>query len=228
MTNTNETLPRQLTPKEVALLVRTLREAHQWTQATLAEIAKVTERTVQRVEAGDPSDLHTRRALATALGCEDPDAFNRKMAIPTEDEARRLKEEFERDHLILDAAEMKTGRQLATLFESGTMDMSTPTDDMPEKAARDFAVLLDYLRDYRDIADEYGEVQKLDVYAEVQQYIDAISAAEFLIMAATRRAKLVGEQWENKTPWEVNLVYLTTAAKGREQLKMAVPRRVQL
>lgn len=228
MTATTETQPRLLTPKEVALLVRTLREARQWTQETLAEIAKVTVRTLQRVESGDPSDIHTRRALATALGCEDPDAFNRKLAIPTEDEARRLKEEFEREHLILDAVVVTTGRQLATLFETATMDMSTPAEAMPETTAQEFAALLDYLRDYRDVAVEYSEVQKLDVHADVQRHMDAIATAGFVICAATRRTKLVSRQWEDKTPWDVTLVYLTTVANGHEQTKMAVPRRVQL
>ena len=123
---------------------------------------------------------------------------------------------------------METGRQLAKLCASAEMSVISPAEDMPEEAARDFAVLCDYLRDYCDIEDEYTEVQKLDVYAEVQQHIDDIFAAGFVIKVATRRAKLVSGQPENKTPWDVGIVYLTTVAKGREQLKMAVPRRVHL
>ena len=40
MTTTTETRPRLFSPKEVALLVRTLRESRQWTQETLAEIER--------------------------------------------------------------------------------------------------------------------------------------------------------------------------------------------
>jgi transcriptional regulator with XRE-family HTH domain len=118
-----------LTPKELALLVRTLRNARPWTQEQLAEIAKLTVRTVQRVEAGIPSDIHTRRPLADAFGYNDVDIFNRAIAIPTEERAHRLNHEFERDHAILDATAVETGRQLATLFETATMDLSAPAED---------------------------------------------------------------------------------------------------
>lgn len=228
MATTTENAPRLLDAQEIALLVRSSREARQWSQETLAEIAKVTVRTVQRIEAGEPSAVDSRRALAVALGYEDPDTFNRPHVIPTAEELQRQQEEFEREHLILDSVGVTTGRQLATLFETSTMDISTPAASMPEAAQQEFATLLDYLRDYRDIASEYSEVQKLDVHSDLQQHLDAIATAGFAICAATRRTKLVGQHWADKTPWEVTLVYLATVPKGHEQTKIAVPRRVQL
>ena len=58
---------RATRPEELAEIVKVLREHNGWTQATLAEIAKLTERTIQRVESGEPSNLDTRRALASAF-----------------------------------------------------------------------------------------------------------------------------------------------------------------
>ncbi len=224
MTTTVE--PRLLTPKEVALLVRTLRETRQWTQDTLAEIAKVTPRTVQRVEAGEPSDLHTRRALAGALGCEDPDFFNRRLAIPTEDEARALQEEFEREHVVLDVTRVASGRELAALFEVSTMDVSLAGKDASDEVAREFASMVDELRDYRDIASDYSETEKCAFGEHLLSRIVLIAASGFVVCAARRQVRIGNDQMPTKTPWDANLLYLTTMAKESSQTKIAVPRRI--
>lgn len=228
MITDTEAPPRLLTPDEVGLLVRTFRDFRQWSQATLAEIAGLTERTVQRVEAGEPSSVDTRRALAVALQYEDPDAFNKPHAIPTEEETRKAKEAFEREHLILDAVEVTSGRQLAGLYEWTMMDMSYPAEEMPEPVQQEFAILLDYLRDYRDAADEYSEVQKLDVHADLQKHLDAITSAGFVVLAARRDTQLVARDCADAKPVTARLLYLTTAPKDQSPRKLAVPRTVRL
>ena len=47
--------------------IKKLREARSWTQAHLAEAARVTERTVQRAEAGQPIAAESLQALAGAF-----------------------------------------------------------------------------------------------------------------------------------------------------------------
>jgi transcriptional regulator with XRE-family HTH domain len=70
------------TPAELAKFVKTMREMNKWSQATLAELARVTERTIQRVENGEPSSLDTRRALARAFAYEDLDVFEKSWPFP--------------------------------------------------------------------------------------------------------------------------------------------------
>ncbi|QCY14151.1 helix-turn-helix domain-containing protein [Pseudomonas sp. MPC6] len=48
--NTASSQPRMLSLEELATLIRKMREAFQWTQETLAELAGLNVRTVQRVE----------------------------------------------------------------------------------------------------------------------------------------------------------------------------------
>ena len=57
-------------PADLAVFVRTLRDERKWSQETLAALARITERTVQRVENGEPSSLDTHRAIADAFGYE--------------------------------------------------------------------------------------------------------------------------------------------------------------
>ncbi len=99
MTHATEQAPRNLTPAELATLVRAFRDMRSWSQEQLAEIARLTTRTVQRVEDGEPSSVDTRRALAAAFGFEDIDAFNKPYVIPTPEEAAAAKERFDKDHV---------------------------------------------------------------------------------------------------------------------------------
>ena len=118
--------PRQLTHGELASIICQFRELRQWSQETLAELSGLSVRTIQRVEKGEPSDVDTRRALASAFEIEDPDLFNKPYVIPTPDEWKKLREEFEREHVTLDTVVATTGKELAHLFETSTMDMSNP------------------------------------------------------------------------------------------------------
>jgi transcriptional regulator with XRE-family HTH domain len=56
---------RVLTPQELSLIIVEQRQQRGWTQATLAKLSRLTERTIQRIEGGEPSSVDTRRALAS-------------------------------------------------------------------------------------------------------------------------------------------------------------------
>lgn len=74
-----------------------------WTQETLAELSGLTPTTVQRLGAGMPSRLHTRRAVTWVFGLEDTDWLSKPLPIPTGKEIRAQREAFERNHLVLEA-----------------------------------------------------------------------------------------------------------------------------
>lgn len=220
--------PRLLTEQELGGVIRSFREMRQWSQETLAALSGLSVRTIQRVEKGEPSDLDTRRALARAFDSEDLDIFNKPYSIPTPEEVKQAQEEFEREHLIIDATVASTGRELALLFAGSTMDMANPAIELDRDPAAAFAGLVDYLRDYRDCADVYTEVQKLDVFDDIQQHVDALDAADISVCYATRNTKLVGRDWPDKTPWPVKIVYLSAFKKGMVPAKMAVSRKINL
>lgn len=92
---------RTLTPVELAALVRMFRESKGWSQEQLAEISKLSSRTVQRVEEGLPSSVNTRRAIASAMGFEDIDALNKPHAIPSPGQVAERQARFDREHLTV-------------------------------------------------------------------------------------------------------------------------------
>jgi transcriptional regulator with XRE-family HTH domain len=225
MMNTEQNAaPRLLTPHELAAVIRVFRELRGWSQETLGALCPLSVRTIQRVERGEPSNLDTRRALARAFDIADVDVFNKPYSIPTTENLKKMQEEFDHENLLLDTTVAETGRELGVLFERATMNLSNPAIELKPEPATEFATLIDYLREYRDAAEFYSEVDKLVVFAEIQRHLDALATTGICICYATRETRLVGADWRDTTPWPVTLVYLTACEKGKALPKMAVPK----
>jgi transcriptional regulator with XRE-family HTH domain len=216
--------PRLLTADELAAVIRMFRESRQWSQETLAALSGLSVRTVQRVENGEPSGIDTRRAIARAFDADDLDVFNKPYAIPTAEELRAEKERFDREHLVLDAVLVTSGREFAARFRESTGELATPAPEMSEPAARAFASMVDYLRDYRDY-DPMSETEKLDLSEPVQGYIDELAAEGIVVCYAMREASIVGPTWPDKTPMPVTLIYLSAFHKDAAPERFVVSRK---
>lgn len=223
MSATEKTQPRLLTPEELGLVVKIHRELRQWSQEQLGELSGLSTRTIQRVEGGKPSDLDTRRALARAFDLEDIDAFNKPYVIPTEDELKAAKEEFDKENITLPVLPLSTGKELAGLVELASMDLSTPAFELSREADERFAELIDYFRDYRDCADCYSQRDKFAIYDELQEHIDALKALEVSLRYATRKMVVKGDVPEAK-PVPVKVLYVIAFPLGKEPTEIATPR----
>ena len=223
-----KTMPRALTPAELAGVIRMFREARQWSQEQLADVAGLSTRTVQRVETGQPSDLDTRRALARAFEAEDIDLFNKPYVIPTAEELKAARAKFERDHITLDAHPLTTGRQLADLAEIHSMDLSTPGFEMSREAEQEFAALVDYVREYRDCHDLYQEADKFEVYDALQAHIDALKKLDVSLRYAERPLDLITMGEPAAKPWKTSAFYLVAFRLGHEPDHFATPHKVKV
>lgn len=218
--------PRLLTPDELAAFVKLYRQLRQWSQEQLADISGLSARTIQRVERGDPSDLDTRRAIARAFEFEDIDVLNKPYSIPTDEELAAEKEKFEREHVTLEALPLTTGKQLAHLVETTSMDMSTPAFEMSREADETFAALIDYFRDYRDCADMYSEVQKFEVYDELQDQVDSLKALGVSLCYATRKLQVKVNDDPSVKPLPATALYVVAFPLGKEPKTFVTPRAV--
>ncbi|WP_270940387.1 helix-turn-helix domain-containing protein [Pseudomonas aeruginosa] len=147
---------RVLSKSELGLVIKHLRELRQWSQETLAQLAHTTDRTIQRIEAGSGTSVHTLRALAVAFGFQDIDAFTKPMAIPTDEQLQAACEQFEKDYVVNKAHKPESGRCLAKLAEESVGDYIEPACELSQDQALTFAELTDYLRDYRECAEHYS------------------------------------------------------------------------
>lgn len=220
---------RTMTLQEVGLLVKLLRDAHGWTQETLAEISGLTTRTIQRVETGDSASAETRRALARAFQLEDIDTFNKPYEFKSEEDLKKETEDFKRTYLTLDVSIADKGAQLAVLAEtcgiwSFNQQGGIEINDEADEAA---AELFDYLQEYGDCADLYSHSQKRGVHDDLGALIDRLTVAGYSVCFARRDTKLTNESWQDKRPWEVSIGYVFLALAGKEPKTVAVPKAVK-
>lgn len=213
---------------ELAFIVPMLRNLRGWTQETLAELAGVSTRTIQRIEDGQGAGADTLRAIARAADAEDLDFLLRAQAFPTEAEFKKQQERFERENLMLDATAASTGRGVEAFM--GGLNMLSCSDD----AVRDpdvrghAAALFDYMRDYLDVKGELSHQDRLTVADELEAILASLREAGWTPVVAVRHTQLTNDSWVDKTPWRVTIGYLSLAPKGHTPAKVAVPRRVKL
>lgn len=227
MNSTMSGQPRLLNLDEFAALIRKMREVFQWSQETLAELAGLNVRTVQRVENAKSASFDIRRALARAFEIEDIDAFNKPYIIPSEEELKEEKNRFDRDYITLPAFPLLTGHQLAKLAEGSTVDICQPGFEIKREAHEVFAALVDYFREYRDCASDYPETSKFAVYDEMQELIDELLTLQVCIQCATREIYLsaTGSQPDAK-PMTVQMTYLIAFEQGETPEAFAVKKKL--
>lgn len=215
---------RLLTPTELGACVRLFRETRKWSQEQLAEISGLNVRAIQRVERGLSASPDTCRALARAFEFDDLDALIKPFTIPSEEQLAAAKEKFDREHVALTAVPLTTGRQLARLAESCSADMAEPAFDLPRDAERPFAVLVDYFRDYRDCADVYNEVQRLEIYDELQALIDSLRHVGVSLRYAERKMQIKWGTGPDRKPHPINILYLVAFPLGKEPEQFSTPK----
>lgn len=222
--NTKQT--RMLNPAELAECIKLFREIRQWSQEQLAAISGLNVRTIQRVEQSLSTSVDTRRALARAFEFEDIDALNKPFTIPSEEELKAAKEKFDQEHVTLTAIPLTTGKQLAKLAETCTMDMSEPAFELIREADETFAALVDYFREYRDCYDLYTETQKFEVYDEMQSHIDVLKTLGVSLCYAERKMQVKWDSDPDSMPMPVNMLYVVGFPLGKEPEQFATPKSV--
>ncbi|MFW3164860.1 helix-turn-helix transcriptional regulator [Pseudomonas syringae pv. syringae] len=176
---------RVLSKSELGRVIKHLRELRQWSQDTLAQLARTTDRTIQRIEAGSGASVHTLRALAMAFDFQDIDAFTKPMAIPTDEQLQAAREQFDQKYVMTKALKLESGRDLAKLAVESIGDYIEPAFEPSSDQALAFAELTDYLRDYRDCADHYSSTASLEVYEELQAMIERLNQLGVTLRYAT-------------------------------------------
>ncbi|GAA6210639.1 hypothetical protein NBRC116602_03790 [Hyphomicrobiales bacterium 4NK60-0047b] len=166
---------RILTTQELGILVKRQRKQKQWTQSTLAELSRLSDRTVQRVESGQSASYDTRRAIASGFGLEDLDIFNKTFPILSDEKFKTYMIELEKSTTVINITQAQTSRELRTMIEGTQSYVSSYIGETPPQAQELFAELVDNLSDYNDIRDCYNESQRLHFDAFLDDFITKIN-----------------------------------------------------
>ena len=218
---------RVLSKDELGHVNRYLRELRQWSQETLAELAKTTPRTIQRVEAGAGASLNTLRSLASAFEFRDIDAFTKPMVIPTEEQLRAAREQFDQKYVMTKALKPESGRGLAQLAAESIGDYFELAFEPSKGQALAFAELTDYLRDYRDCAELYSSTGRLEVFEELQAMIERLNEQSVTLRYAT--CPVIQNTTSNSQGGSLpvgDVLYLVGFIEGEAPEELALPRKM--
>jgi DNA-binding XRE family transcriptional regulator len=219
---------RTPTPAELATFIKAMHDMSKWTQATLAEIAGLTERTVQRVENGEPSSLDTRRALARAFGCKDLDIFDKPWPLPNVEKLKTYSAELDKTVLI-PITRIRDGRTIRTITEGAFGSLSEELGEVPDEAREAFASLVDSLRDYNDVRDLYSMSQRLEVDRQLDDQLKIIGDAGAAVGAGLRTAKIrLTSDMPNREPMDWTNVFFILASRDALPAKAHIPKSFKL
>lgn len=213
---------RNLTPEELAVLVKLYRDLRKWSQEQLAEIAGISTRTVQRVEEGIAASTDTRRALARGFDIEDIDVFNKAYAIPTAEQIAEEKARFEKERLTLKGQRVCSGKQLGRFVESASASMFTEAVEMGTPHDEIYARLTDYCREYADCAELYTATDRLSVYEDFDEILEDLKKADITLVAAVRDMELKVQG--SDVVIGRGILYVVAFRSGAEIEELAVPR----
>jgi transcriptional regulator with XRE-family HTH domain len=210
---TNDNPPRLLSPKELGLLIVIMRDARKWSQEVLAELSRLSVRTIQRIEKGEPASTETKRALAYAFGCEDLDQFDKPTKVMTAKEIEDCQKEIEKQYLTLKATLINSGRQLADFASQMNASLFTCDVIVQGQAEADLAQLMDYVREYSESAELYSETDKLAIYSDFQGLLDRLKANNISLCCALRKGNFSNT---NVKHLPMFVLYMTAFTKGKE------------
>lgn len=116
---------RQFTPIEVGFVIKVCRKSMGLKREALALSARVTDKTIQRAEAGERVREKSSRLIACALGLR-PDTFTKQRFMPhpmsPEDVELRehvLNEAWAESHLPITVQELRDVREVTPMFSTG-------------------------------------------------------------------------------------------------------------
>jgi hypothetical protein len=192
------------------------------------ELSRLTVRTIQRVEAGQPSNLDTRRALALGFQIPDLDVFSKPNPFPTSEELEKQKADFDRQYLVLDAYIADGRTIMAMLIEKQGHGAIGPgsTVELPPAAQDAFATILDYVRDCMDVADVASRREMLGYGDEVDTHIAELRATGHCLCMAARSTSITSKPWPNPTPMPLDVAYLVVAPIDAPPAKIVVPHKL--
>jgi transcriptional regulator with XRE-family HTH domain len=216
---------RVLTAEELGPVIKALREEQKWTQATLAELSGLTERTVQRVEKGESASHDTRRALARGIGFDDLDVFNKPFPVLNEEKYKAYLAELDRSTVVVDLALADRARIARIMVEGADSSMHEYVGE-PAREARDaFAALVDNLRDYNDVRDCYSETQRLEIDDSLDSLITEITEHGCAVGVGLRRATVsFSNDPPNTKPMDWTNVFFILAPADQLPSKIRVPK----
>jgi transcriptional regulator with XRE-family HTH domain len=176
---------RRFTAVEVGGLIRLLRDQQGLKRAALAASANVSEKTVERAEAGKGISEECCRRIARVLGMRE-DALTEPLYIPTPEEAARVEEQrledLKRTHSSQPIQRVTGVREVLSLF--GQSALIADDSHVEESHLDAFAQFQQLLTDWGDVASEIPAPDKIRAAQQVLESIRDLEALGYMVKCA--------------------------------------------
>lgn len=172
-------------PKFLAFWTKCIRKTAHWSQEALAAAAGLDVRTIQRIEAGHPVNVTTRRSLARGLGYDNPNVFEDPEFIKgvhalfgslKEIQDEDVQKQFP-NHIRVDAVRVTSGAGLARIAYEAECYLFHADEMMSDEAKEIAASIFDFLRDLGDISDDTSSSDKLDYQRSLAELLEQLERA---------------------------------------------------
>jgi transcriptional regulator with XRE-family HTH domain len=224
-----------LDPKMLGFWCRGVREAQHLSQEALAANASVNIRTVQRFEAGQPINVTSRRAVAKALGYDNPDIFDDPKFIEgvhglfdslNAKQQKDLDDEHP-DHVRIGAQPVASGQEAAQFADMVNAVSFSIDDGLSDDTKALAASFCDYVQDLMDV-DDFPISSRLGFAKELDGILQDLRDNGAHVYSATRDRKFRGADWGDKPSWEMTVGYLVVVPADRQLTQLHIPRRTRL
>src|ERR1039457_284908 len=164
---------KRLGPHEVAAIVKIARTNREWKQFALAHEAGVTERTIERVEAGKRVSDETLQKIAKALSLAEG-VFTDPIYCPSQEELAAIARKAKEDYTHTPMHDLSSPRDLENVLGAHAYLVDgTAVDD---ELADDIAAVRDQVQDCGDLYDDVSYTEKLGFCRELLTMIREIEA----------------------------------------------------
>ncbi|MDA9529005.1 helix-turn-helix domain-containing protein [Bradyrhizobium sp. CCBAU 25338] len=223
-----------LDPKMLGFWARCVRDAQHLSQDALAANASVNIRTVQRFESGQPINVMSRRAIAKALGYDDPDIFDDPKFIESvlsffdnlKDVKQKQLDNQHPDQIRVKAEIIASGEDAVGFADTVNAASFTIDADLGEEAKELGAAFCDYLRDLMDV-DDIAMSARLAFAKDVGEMLDDLRSKGASVYSAIRDHQLRNDSWNDQSPWPVKVGFLAVVPADRHLEVLYVPKRTR-
>lgn len=224
-----------LDPKVLGFWARCVRETQHLSQEALAANASVNIRTVQRFEAGQLINVTSRRALAKALGYDNPDIFDDPKFIERvigffdglkTMQQKNLDDEHP-DHVRIGAQPVVSGQeaaQFADVINAVSFSIDEGLSDDTKALAASFC---DHVQDLMDV-DDVPMSSRLGFAKELDGILQDLRENGANVYSATRDRKFRNDSWGDAPAMEMTVGYLVVVPGDRHLTQLYIPRRTRL
>lgn len=183
-----------------ANMVKLLRESRAWSQAQLAEVAGVTERTVQRLEKDGIASNETWMGIAQAFDKNVSD-FN----IPSSEEVKQEKLLKKLRILI----QLNTGKSVLDLTAGADGYLPNSPQPANEEEAELFGGFLDHASECGEMWEDMNQTQRMEAYLETEHMLKNLESKGYFVFGE-RKATLYKTN-NNSVTLNIAVIAITSA-----------------